>query len=113
MLLLLLARLGPKLFEKPLALGTYWAYVFPLSALATAFVGFADGGAAAAEGVACAFVALSVASLVAVVGRMSWHQVGVIKGAHRWDDPIVKEWQRKESMSFDSDAAAVTPVGVV
>ena len=100
MLLLLLVRLGPKLIEKPLALGTYWAYVFPLSALATAFVAYAGGdggGGTAKEGVACVFVLLSVASLVAVFGRMSWHQVGVIQGAHRWDDPIVKEWQRKES----------------
>jgi tellurite resistance protein TehA-like permease len=34
--LLLLLRLSPQLFSKPILLGTYWAYVFPLAALASA-----------------------------------------------------------------------------
>ena len=96
-LLLLLFHLGPQLLAKPLSLGAYWAYVFPLSAFATAGTLYADSeGTLAARGFACFLILLSALSLVVVVLRMSWHHVGVVQGKHRWDDPIVGAWQKQQ-----------------
>jgi tellurite resistance protein len=99
-LLLLLLRLGPKLLAEPEALGAYWAYVFPLSALATGFVKYAESdGTTTSMAVACVFVALSCASLVVVTFRMWWHHVGVVRGKKRWEDPIVGAWQQGQEVT--------------
>ena len=42
-LLLVLVRVGPTILAQPNVFGAYWAYVFPVSTLATAAILNADG----------------------------------------------------------------------
>ena len=73
-LLLLLVRSGPIfLSRRPAAFGEFWAYCFPLSALATLATNLyaARGGTRAAGVLAAALVCLATCTLGAVIARMS------------------------------------------
>lgn len=83
-------RSGPKLLEAPKVLGTYWAYVFPLAALATLAVGVAaDRQTRSANALAAVCAALAVTVLLAVFVRMCVHLVSVARGRGTWTDPVV------------------------
>ena len=96
LIVMVLLRLSPQFATKPVLLGTYWAYVFPLAALAASSVRYATigrpSGTETAPAEAIAWVLVSVASLMllSVFLRMLWHQVQVMRGHERWDDPIAR-----------------------
>ena len=88
--LALLIRLGPKIVNAPPSLGSYWAYVFPMSALATATIRYAwVTETIATEIMAIVFVVLAILALLAVFLRMCLHAVQVIRGEAEWGDPLL------------------------
>ena len=94
--LLVLVRLGPQICRKPAVLGTYWAYVFPLAALATCGVQQAGSGVPAgresfpAQVLAWVLVALASTMLVVVMLRLLNHHTRVLRvGEVVWEDPIL------------------------
>ena len=97
LIVMVLLRLSPQFARKPVLLGTYWAYVFPLAALAASSVRYATigrpSGTETAPAEALAWVLVGVASLMllSVFLRMLWHQVQVMRGHERWDDPVARE----------------------
>lgn len=95
-MLAVLIKLGPQLLAKPIVLGQYWAYVFPLAAFATAAIQQAQSGARGTAGdesvpaqlMAWVLVGMATCALGVVMARMSWHQMGVLRGSEVWGDPI-------------------------
>lgn len=84
-LVLLLARLGPMIAGRPPALGTYWAYVFPLSALANATIQNATiNTGKGAEIMAIFFLAVAVLALVVVFCRGCIHTRQCMIGKDQW-----------------------------
>ncbi|KAJ8602022.1 hypothetical protein CTAYLR_002790 [Chrysophaeum taylorii] len=89
-MLLLLLRLGPKLLARPETLGVYWAYVFPLAALATASIRFASTyDTQVARILAWILVGVSTAAIITVSCRMSVHIYAVATGRAFWNDPLM------------------------
>jgi tellurite resistance protein TehA-like permease len=73
---LVLMKLGVTIFNPPAVFGVYWAYVFPMSAMATGAVKMAQyEESRATEAVAWVLVGVSVLTLIAVFLRMSAHHV--------------------------------------
>ena len=67
----------------------YWAYVFPLAAVAAAAAKYADAeGSDAARVLAWAQTGVAALALGAVWCRMSAHCVRVFRGLDVWDDPL-------------------------
>jgi tellurite resistance protein TehA-like permease len=95
-MLAVLIKLGPQLLAKPVVLGQYWAYVFPLAAFATAAIQQAQSGARGTAGdesvpaqlMAWVLVGMATCALGVVMARMSWHHMGVLRGSEVWGDPI-------------------------
>ena len=112
---ILLLRLSGQLFTKPVLLGTYWAYVFPLAAFATASVKYAAAEqTAAARVLAWGVVGLASITLILVFMRMSIHHVGVVRGKEAWGDPLVDkllEIERREATEHFQQASAVRFLG--
>lgn len=87
---LLLFRLGPTIAKKPPSLGTYWAYVFPLSGLATAILQYANTQQSyAANVMAIIFLCLAVLALAIVCLRFLIHSCSVMLGRDYWADPLL------------------------
>lgn len=87
---LVLIRLGPKLKERPSTLGVYWAYVFPLAALATAGLRFADvQDSNPAKILAWILLIVATLALVTVFCRMAIHLVHLTHGTAVWLDPLL------------------------
>lgn len=89
-LLLLLLRSGQVIMKEPAFLGIYWAYVFPLAALATC--GIANANAEKSDGakvLAWILISISQAALLFVFCRMSFHCAMTASGRARWNDPLV------------------------
>ena len=108
-MLCLLIRTGPTITAKPAVFGVYWAYVFPMSALATAaIVNAEDAQTAGSKGLAVALVALAALTIVMVFCRMSYHHLEVITGQAVWREPLDTPTPRATShVSFgDSPPAA-------
>ena len=78
-------RIGPNIVARPNVFGAYWAYVFPISALATSAVQNAVAeGTAGARGLAAALVGLATLTIAVVVVRMTLHHVQVRRGRAEW-----------------------------
>ena len=91
-LLLLLFRIGPMIMQRPPVLGAYWAYVFPLAALATAMVRYATlNNKMPALVLAVVFVMLAVLGVGIVCCRTLVHVSLVVRGKAEWDDPLLEE----------------------
>lgn len=89
-LFLLLVRIGPKIWQKPPALGAYWAYVFPLTGLATALIRYAWAVNTTGSFVAATiFVVIAILALFIVCVRMFFHIYQVFTGASSWGDPLL------------------------
>jgi tellurite resistance protein TehA-like permease len=89
-LFMLLIRIGPKILKPPPALGAYWAYVFPMSALATALIRYAIiETTRTTEVLALTFVVFAVIALVVVFIRTSIHEFQVFSGNAEWGDPLL------------------------
>jgi tellurite resistance protein TehA-like permease len=86
----LLVRIGPKIWSPPPSLGAYWAYVFPLSALAGAMIRYASiVDTLAAQVAAIIFLAISVLATSMVCARMLYHAYRVYGGHAEWGDPLL------------------------
>ncbi|KAJ1448429.1 voltage-dependent anion channel [Pelagophyceae sp. CCMP2097] len=95
-LLAVFAKLGPTLLGAPSVLGVYWAYVFPLAALATAAVRAAEfDDSRGSRGLAWTLVALATATLILVAARMAAHCRAVAGGQKRWADPLLEDSRRQ------------------
>ena len=89
-LFLIFVKAGPTIVRAPCVLGEYWAYVFPLAAVANAFLRYGlTEQTTAAIGVAATFIAIATMALVAVSARMFYHTVQCIRGKARWGDPLL------------------------
>ena len=87
---LLLIKLGPKIMMEPPALGAYWAYVFPVSALATACVHMATvDDTVANEVLALILVVLALFAVIVVFARFAFHWIQVLRGMAEWKDPLL------------------------
>mmetsp|Transcript_14077 Transcript_14077/g.29699 ORF Transcript_14077/g.29699 Transcript_14077/m.29699 type:complete len:111 (-) Transcript_14077:321-653(-) len=83
------------MLEPPSTLGVYWAYVFPLSAVATAAVKYAEGARSVpSEVLAWTLVSGAVAMTCAVFCRFSHHQIAVMRGRELWNDPLLKRYSQ-------------------
>jgi tellurite resistance protein TehA-like permease len=88
---LLLCRVGPTIAERPPVLGMYWAYVFPLSGLASATIRYAKvRKSTASEVMATVFLVVAALALVIVFCRSSMHAYLVLRGRDEWGDPQLK-----------------------
>lgn len=91
-LVLLLVRIGPQIARRPPVLGAYWAYVFPLSSLATASLRYAwEVSTIGSQLLAFAAVMLSFVALAVVFVRMSYHTILVALGEAEWTDPLLSD----------------------
>lgn len=101
--LLLILKMGPHIAENPNSFGTYWAYVFPLSALATSCVRYAIiRDTRAADIVAVIFMGVAVVALLVVLIRMVVHMVLCCQGKKRWEDPLLAILPNEEAcLSLD------------
>lgn len=105
-MLLLLVRLGPRLIEKPATLGAYWAYVFPISSVATSSIVYADTyGTHVAHTVAWILVFLSTLALITVFIRTNFQNYLAIRGVDYWTDPLlaVKEEEEDDEAKHGED----------
>jgi hypothetical protein len=41
---------------------------------------------------AWALIVQAIVGILLVIARMSWHHVGVARGLHRWEDPVLSQW---------------------
>ena len=111
LMVMVLLRLSPQFATKPVLLGTYWAYVFPLAALAASSVRYATIGrptgtatgteTAPAEALAWVLVSVASLTLLSVFLRMLWHEMQVMRGHERWDDPIARACDDAQGTSAD------------
>jgi tellurite resistance protein TehA-like permease len=87
---MLLIKIGPEILKPPPALGAYWAYVFPMSALATALIRYAiTETTRTTEVFALIFVVFAVIALVVVFIRTSIHAFQAFSGNAEWGDPLL------------------------
>lgn len=87
---LFLCKIGPEIIKQPSVLGLYWAYVFPLSSLASTLVKYAKAERTkASEILAVFFVCLAVLALAVVFLRMTYHQYLCLRGKTQWGDPLL------------------------
>lgn len=88
-LLLLLLRSGPTILKEPVFFGVYWAYTFPLAALATSGVRHAQAvDTFASKFLAWALIGVAEVGLIVVFSRMSYHMLQVLRGQGSWPDPL-------------------------
>lgn len=93
-LLVLLLGNRPTIAKRPPFLGFYWAYTFPLAALATAGGANAEGQASTtAHMLAWALVGVATVALVIVICRMSVHALEVQLGKDVWGEPLLPRAQ--------------------
>jgi len=86
----LLLRSGPRIFEVPTFLGLYWAYVFPLAALATSAIANAkEEDSATAHVLAWVLIVMAEIALLIVFVRMVMHMCQ--QGQVIWDDKKMLE----------------------
>jgi len=105
MLLIVLLGLSPTILKPPELFGAYWAYVFPMAALATCSIKMAKThDSYEAKVLAWACIALATFALFVVFCRMSWHQVGVMQGLHLWEDPLFDKYAKKSKSTDPIDA---------
>jgi tellurite resistance protein TehA-like permease len=86
----MLVKMGPQIVQPPATLGHHWAYVFSMSALATATISYAGietNGTTIA--LAYVFIALAILALTIVLIRMSVHAYQVFIGKADWEDPLL------------------------
>lgn len=89
-LFLLFAKIGPRIAQDPGVLGEYWAYVFPLAAVATAWIRYAAVvQTTAATVVAVLFWSIAMVALLAVLVRMFLHTYRCIRHQAQWGDPVL------------------------
>ena len=87
----IVAGAGPKILAEPSVLGVYWAYVFPIAALATSAVANAEvEDSVLSKALAWILMAMALLSLLVVFCRMSYHHIKVMRGVAIWNDPFGK-----------------------
>lgn len=102
----LLMRSWPNLLKKPAFLGIYWAYVFPLCALANACIAHANTmKSSGARLLAWFFVFVACIGFIMVVARTTMHCVQVARGKEIWGEPLLKIVAEKQALA-DKEAAA-------
>lgn len=90
-LFIIFSKAGPMIVREPGVLGEYWAYVFPLAAVATAFARYAAiVETLAADVLASIFIGIAGLTLLTVVWRMIFHTAKCIVQKARWGDPLLK-----------------------
>ena len=100
-LFVLLGKIGPRIATKPAVFGEYWAYVFPLAAVATAWLRYASVvGTRAAEVVGMFFLAFASLALVLVVCRMTYHTTLCVLGKANWGDPLLMVDSSRHSVRY-------------
>ena len=104
-MLLLLARIGVTILQDPVVLGVYWAYIFPLAALASASAHYADDASTSGARILCyVFVSIALLAVVTVFTRMTLHFVVVLNGQAVWGDPIIRNGARDRlSVAVNAD----------
>eukprot|EP00563_Minutocellus_polymorphus_P000282 CAMPEP_0181027484 /NCGR_PEP_ID=MMETSP1070-20121207/4188_1 /TAXON_ID=265543 /ORGANISM="Minutocellus polymorphus, Strain NH13" /LENGTH=422 /DNA_ID=CAMNT_0023104727 /DNA_START=40 /DNA_END=1308 /DNA_ORIENTATION=+ len=101
-MLLLLARIGVTIMQDPAVLGVYWAYIFPLAALASASARYAaDEGTLGARILCYVLVTIAVLAVAVVLTRMTLHTVVVMKGKAVWGDPIMNGMRDQLSVAVN------------
>jgi tellurite resistance protein TehA-like permease len=101
---LLLLRLGPIIWQRPPVLGVYWAYAFPLSALATALLRYATiVDTTSSHVLAVVFLVVSLLALVVVFCRTSFHCVRCAMGREIWGDSLLQSNIMEGEEIDDSD----------
>lgn len=89
-LFLLFAKIGPRIAQDPGVLGEYWAYVFPLAAVATSWIRYAAVvSTTGATVVAAFFWSIAMVALLAVLVRMFLHTYRCIRHQAQWGDPVL------------------------
>ncbi|KAL7550894.1 hypothetical protein ACHAWF_014090 [Thalassiosira exigua] len=91
-LLLLLCRLGPILWRQPSVLGEYWAYVFPISAAATATIRYASAlNSKSTEVLALIMIIMAIVSFLLVLVRMTFHIYRCVRKQGQYGDPLFQK----------------------
>ena len=110
-LFLLLIKLSPKIAARPPTLGSYWAYVFPLSALASAIINTLDASDASCGAKALGYIFVGVATLATVVVfvRTVVECYATLSRGRVWGDPLVVERLLRERASADAEVRMRQP----
>lgn len=91
-ILLLLFKLGPKIFQHPPTFGAYWAYVFPSSALATASLHLAWlTNSRSFHAMSVILIVCSTSATFLVFCREFVHSIAVMRGKAEWGDPLLSK----------------------
>eukprot|EP00930_Biecheleria_cincta_P071517 TRINITY_DN5900_c0_g1_i1.p1 TRINITY_DN5900_c0_g1~~TRINITY_DN5900_c0_g1_i1.p1 ORF type:complete len:453 (+),score=71.91 TRINITY_DN5900_c0_g1_i1:26-1360(+) len=101
-----LVRSAPKICARPAVLGIYWAYVFPVAAMAMLSISIASGQkSAVSEGIAAALSIVAIIAFLMVMARMTAHMVNVCREKDTWTDPVVMAMDKAKA---EAAAAAAT-----
>ena len=93
-----LIRSAPNIFARPQVFGTYWAYVFPVAAVAVLSIKIAEScQTALSEAVASICSILATIAFLVVLTRMSAHMFQVCRGKDTWSDPIVLAMEKAKA----------------
>ena len=102
--LVVIIGLVPDLAQEPDVFGAYWAYVFPLAALASCSVKMAvREDTQEAKALAWVLIIISQVGAVIVFCRMSWHHLQVTRGRAEWKDPLFTAYMQKQREMQDSE----------
>jgi tellurite resistance protein TehA-like permease len=97
MVLLLILKTGPRIAENPKSFGAYWAYVFPLSALATSCIRYAIiRDSTTADIMAVVFMGVAIVALLVVLTRMVVHMILCFQEKERWEDPLLGIYSKEK-----------------
>lgn len=97
---ILVIKTGISIKQKDRTIGTYWAFVFPISALTSLTIRYAGvENSISSKVMAISFMTLATLMVTIVLVRMGWHQVLVMKGKERWVDPLFERCYCYESSS--------------
>lgn len=89
-LFVIFAKVGPRIMQQPGVVGEYWAYVFPLSSVATAWTRYAYvTNTKSSLVVASFFIVVSVLALIVVGLRLLMHILACIRQRAQWGDPLL------------------------
>mmetsp|Transcript_45410 Transcript_45410/g.120427 ORF Transcript_45410/g.120427 Transcript_45410/m.120427 type:complete len:409 (-) Transcript_45410:334-1560(-) len=104
----------PTIAKRPPFLGFYWAYTFPLAALATAGGANAKGQASTtAQVLAWVLLAVATGALVIVICRMSVHALDVQLGNDVWGEPLLPQTQSHTEGKVLSSPTPLQPGGSI
>jgi len=104
----LVIKTAPSVTRMDRTIGTYWAYVFPLSSLATLTIQCAGAERSVSSRVmAIFFMCLATLAVAVVLAHMCWHQILVMRGKERWVDPMFEQcYVHRASSAMEAELEA-------